>query len=177
MCCSRWGCKELDTIERLKSSNNTESSKDLMPGPPVWSALPGMRLLGPYHPLCLPPSTLYPQTVWSLGPQGVCSSLGCLCSPPGHPPPVCFRQRGQVKYPHSTTSSRGGKYMLRPLHTLTHTHAHLWADSKYLKFLGADTCRPTPRSPGSDVGLSARVCWGLPSLWGARALPESFQSR
>lgn len=62
-----------------------------------------------------------------------------------------------------------------PVHT--HTHAHLWADSECLKFLGADTCRPTRRSLGSNVGLSAQVCWGLPSLWAGWALLKSFQSK
>ena len=33
MFCSPWGRKELDTIERLKNSNNTGSSNDLMPAP------------------------------------------------------------------------------------------------------------------------------------------------
>ena len=120
MFCSPWGCKELDTIERLKNSNNTGSSKDLMPGPPVRSAQPGMRLLGPYHPLCLPPSTLPPDCTVPRTSGGL--QLSCVLVPTSWPPiSLLLPPKGAGEIPTFCNFQSQ-----REIHTTSpaHTHSH-----------------------------------------------------
>ena len=121
------------------------------------------RVVCPRAPGGLQLSWVLSPTSWSLPPEGAVETHL------GHQPLTCVPWLEVLVFGLGLSlsfdcNSQREMYTASP--APTHSHAHLLVNSACLEFLGADMCRAVPRSLGSGVGLSAWVCWGLPSLSG-----------